>query len=85
MTREEAIVKCKSIKEYLTGGNPVWSKEEVDDALSMAIIALDREQRKYEAICNELLSLKSDLNEPIEAVLAYEKSIKVIRKYVNVW
>lgn len=40
MTREKAIEMCKSIKDYLTGGNPVWSKEEVDDAMTMAIKAL---------------------------------------------
>lgn len=40
MTREEAIAMCKSIKKYLTGGNPVWSKEEVAEAMNMAIEAL---------------------------------------------
>lgn len=40
MTREEAIAKCKSIKEYLTAGNPIWSKEEVAEAMTMAIEAL---------------------------------------------
>lgn len=45
MTREKAIAMCKSIKEYLTGGNPVWSKEEVAEAMTMAIVALDREEQ----------------------------------------
>lgn len=40
MTREKAIEMCKSIKHYLTGGNPVWSKEEVAEAMTMAIEAL---------------------------------------------
>ena len=40
MTTEKAIEMCKSIKHYLTGGNPVWSKEEVAEALDMAIEAL---------------------------------------------
>ena len=40
MTTEKAIEMCKSIKHYLTGGNPVWSKEEVADAMTMAIEAL---------------------------------------------
>ena len=40
MTREDAIEMCKSIKDYLTGGNPVWSKEEVAEAMTMAIEAL---------------------------------------------
>lgn len=40
MTKEEAIAKCKSIKEYLTAGNPIWSKEEVAEAVDMAIEAL---------------------------------------------
>ena len=37
MTREKAIEMCKSIKDYLTAGNPVWSKEEVAEALDIAI------------------------------------------------
>lgn len=41
MTREKAIEMCKSIKDYLTGGNPVWSKEEVAEAMTMAINALE--------------------------------------------
>ena len=40
MTREKAIEMCKSIKDYLTAGNPVWSKEEVAEAMTMAIEAL---------------------------------------------
>lgn len=83
MTREKAIEMCEAIKHYLTAGNPVWSKEEVAEAMTMAIIALDREQRKYDAICNELLSLKSSLSVPLEAAVAYENSISVVRKYAR--
>lgn len=46
MTREKAIEMCKSIKHYLTGGNPVWSKEEVAEAMTMAIKALENERPK---------------------------------------
>ena len=53
------------------------------EALTMAIEALSREQRKYDAICDELLELKSDLNLPIEVAMAYEKSIGVVRKYAK--
>ena len=49
MTREKAIEMCKSIKDYLTAGNPVWSKEEVTDAMTMAIEALkDRQKGHWE-------------------------------------
>jgi len=44
MTREKAIEMCKSIKDYLTGGNPVWSKEEVAEAMTMAIEALTHDK-----------------------------------------
>ncbi len=46
MTREKAIAMCRSIKDYLTGGNPVWSKEEVAEAMTMAIEALENERPK---------------------------------------
>ena len=45
MTTEKAIEMCKSIKHYLTGGNPVWSKEEVAEAMTMAIVALEEQPR----------------------------------------
>ena len=46
MTTEKAIEMCEAIKDYLTGGNPVWSKEEVAEAMTMAIEALDNERPK---------------------------------------
>ena len=47
----------------------------------MAIEALNREQEKFDAICSELIALKSNLNEPIEVAMAYEKSIAIVRKH----
>lgn len=41
MKREEAIKKINSIKEYLTAGNPIWDVREIDEALNMAIKALE--------------------------------------------
>ena len=74
MTREEA-------KEILTHNwtrvdNPNYSESELDEAFFMAIEALSREQ-KYDAICDELLELKSDLMLPIEVAMA------VVMKYAK--
>lgn len=90
MTREEAITFIKEIKGFYGNKNKegldfefvALEKEEIE-ALDMAIEALNREQKKYEAICNELLELKSDLNLPIEVAMAYEHSISVVRKYAK--
>lgn len=46
MNRQDALVKCKAIRDYLTAGNPVWSKEEVAEAMTMAIEALKNERPK---------------------------------------
>lgn len=43
MTREEAIGKINAIKKYLTAGNPIWDVREIDEALNMAIKALEQE------------------------------------------
>ena len=43
MTREEAIKKIKAIQNYLTAGNPIWDVREIDEALNMAIKALEQE------------------------------------------
>lgn len=43
MTREEAIGKINAIKKYLTAGNPIWDVREIDEALNMAIEALEHE------------------------------------------
>lgn len=41
MTKEEAIKKLNAIKKYLTAGNPIWDVREIDEALNMAIKALE--------------------------------------------
>ena len=41
MNRQDALVKCKAIRDYLTNGNPIWSKKEVTEAMTMAIEALE--------------------------------------------
>ena len=40
MTKGEAIELCMEVRDYLTSGNPMWDKEEVGEALDMAITAL---------------------------------------------
>jgi len=77
MKREEAIqvLQTALTSPFIYG--------EYADAIRMAIEALSREQKKYDAICKELCELKSDLNLPIEAALAYEKSIGVVSKYAK--
>ena len=56
MTREEAIGKINAIKKYLTAGNPIWDVREIDEALNMAIEALQQEPKTGEWIpCSERL------------------------------
>lgn len=77
MTREEAIKMLRLIKyKYLIQIGSIF-----DTALDMAIEALNREQEKYDAICSELIALKSDLTKPIEVAIAYENSIAIVRKH----
>ena len=86
MTREEAGQICKEVRHslwILDEQKPIWDKGTVSEALDMAIEALNREQKKYDAICSELVALKSNLNEPIEVAMAYEKSIAIVRKYAR--
>ena len=78
MTREEAIKILANEKWYMSRYS-----DEYSEAYDMAIEVLNREQKKYDAICDELLKLKSDLNLPIEVAIAYEKSIGVVRKYAK--
>lgn len=47
MTKEEAIKKINAIKKYLTAGNPIWDVREVDEALDVAIKALEAELVKH--------------------------------------
>lgn len=77
MTREEAIAILDLSKLTAVSGR------KYDEAVDMAIEALSREQKKYDAICDELLELKRDLNLPIEVAMAYEKSIGIVRKYAK--
>lgn len=88
MTREEAIKVLKQMKEgYIAvhnGNTVMWEFSDYGvQAFDMAIMALDREQRKYGAICDELLSLASNLNEPLEVAVAYEKSVNIVKKYAR--
>lgn len=82
MTREEAIEMLKALNMMLRSpdGEPI---SDACDALDMAIEALNREQKKYDAICSELVALKNNLNEPIEVAIAYEKSIAIVNKYAR--
>ena len=79
MTREEAINTLGNFKRYISGGGVTDLK--ANEAIDMAIEALNREQEKYDAICSELVALKNNLNEPIEVAMAYENSIAIVRKY----
>ena len=81
MTREEAIQRFQQMKKILSIPNS--DAERTKEAIDMAIEALNREQKKYDAICDEFLELKSDLNLPIEVAMAYEKSIGVVSKYAK--
>ena len=90
MEREEAIKVLKKELQIIDDPNVTMTASEweehddhMKDALDMAIEALNREQKKYDAICSELVALKSNLNEPIEVAMAYEKSIAIVRKYAR--
>lgn len=43
MKREDAQKMCQEIRHYLTSGNPVWNKNDVEEALNMAIDALSEQ------------------------------------------
>ena len=64
MTREEAIGKINAIKKYLTAGNPIWDVREIDEALNMAIEALQTEAVQDEAL-NEILGYLDNVLHPI--------------------
>lgn len=53
MTREEAIKKINAIKKYLTAGNPIWDVREIDEALNMAIEAIQNEDREDYELATE--------------------------------
>ena len=78
MTNKEAKDILQSLKFIVDDYS-----DSIEEAINMAIEALSREQKKYDAICDDLLKLKSDLNLPIEVAIAYEKSIGVVRKYAK--
>ena len=80
MTREEAI---KALENMPIPPTDDYSFNDISDALYMAVEALNREQEKYDAICSELIALKSDLTKPIEVAIAYENSIAIVRKYAE--
>ena len=44
MTTQEAIEHAKSIKAYLTAGNPMWDIEMVETTMDMAISALEAQR-----------------------------------------
>ena len=75
MNKEEAITNLESLRQILIG-SPIFDKVD-NEAIDMAIEALNREQKKYDAICDELLELKSDLMLPIEVAMA------VVMKYAK--
>lgn len=74
MTREETIKWLESLKAEIgkSEHRTLWHYAE---AIDMATEAMSREQKKYDAICDELLELKSDLMLPIEVAMA------VVMKY----
>lgn len=75
MEREEAIKYLISPVATTTAIGEEKLKE--FEAYNMAIEALSREQKEYDAICDELLELKSDLMLPIEVAMA------VVMKYAK--
>lgn len=83
MSREEAIFILQKERDedifVLTN-----YRRRIHKALDMAIEALDRETRKYDAIYDELVELKNDLTLPLEVAMAYEKSIAVVKKYARI-
>lgn len=67
MTREEAIKKINAIKKYLTSGNPIWDVREIDEAIDMAIEALD--ERKVELFDDGTLVVNVKEGEKVGRVL----------------
>ena len=57
MTNKEAQSLLQEIRHYLVVGNPVWNKDEVAEALSMAIEAL--QEPSLEATCKKCTDLIS--------------------------
>lgn len=53
MTREEAAGKINAIKKHLTAGNPIWDVREIDEALNMAIEAIQNEDREDYELATE--------------------------------
>ena len=47
MTKERAIDLCRAIDQYLCAGNPIWDTAEIQDAMSMAIKALNLKTGTY--------------------------------------
>ena len=63
MTKKEAIKKINAIKKYLTAGNPIWDVKEIDEALDMAIEALQTEGvGRYENAMQKLREMPRYLN-----------------------
>lgn len=81
MNREEAIKILEYTLYCVDEETPKGANEA--EAIPMAVEALNREQEKYDAICSELIALKSDLTKPIEVAIAYENSIAIVRKYAE--
>lgn len=66
MKREEAINVVKGAKLYLTAGNPIWDVKKVDEALNMAIEALQIDivycyECKYNGSCCQCVDIIDDL------------------------
>lgn len=76
MTNDETIKWLESLKAEIgkSEHRALWHYAE---AIDMAIETLGREQKKYDAICDELLELKSDLMLPIEVAMT------VVMKYAE--
>lgn len=63
MTRKEAIKKINAVKKYLTAGNPIWDVKEIDEALDMAIKALQTKGvGRYENAMQKLREMPRYLN-----------------------
>lgn len=60
MTRAEAIDMCSEVRHYLTSGNPMWDKEEVGEALDMAVEALKQVKGKLNNPDDSLLTEDSE-------------------------
>lgn len=72
MKREDAQKMCQEIRHYLTCGNPVWDKDDVEEALSMAIEALSKPN-------GDLIS-RQDAIECVEFLPPYREYWKGTRK-----